>query len=112
MKGFDAMIEEAAKCSDVDPLLAIAISRHETGHYTSDAFTQYNNFGGMTDSSGLMQFSSKEEGVDKFIKMLQWYFDDGLKSIEEIQPRYCPPEGDQWIASVSTIYKELQNAEF
>lgn len=106
------MIYEACEDTDVDYILAIAISRHETGHYKSIAFEDYNNFGGMTGRSGLMKFVNKEEGVEKFISMLQWYYDDGLDTIEKIQKRYCPPEGDQWIASVSTIYKELQNAKY
>lgn len=111
MRGYDVIIADLCRDTDVDPILAIAISRHETGHYTSDAFLYYNNFGGMISSNGLMQFASKEEGAEKYISMLQWYYDDGLDTIEEIQQRYCPPEGDQWIASVSAIYKELQNVE-
>lgn len=94
-------------------LLVVAISTHETGYWTSKAFTENHNFGGIMTSKGLKSYSTYEEGLDHFVKVLKnYYFDKGLTTIEQIGAKYCPvgaendPKGlnVNWVPSVISIY--------
>ena len=101
-------------------LISIAISRWETGNYTSKAFKEKNNVGGMMCNSGLINYSSLEEGIEKFlINLKNNYFDIGLDTIEKIQKKYCPigakndPNGlnKHWLGGVTNLYNELKGGE-
>ena len=94
-------------------LLVVAISTHETGYWTSKAFTKNHNFGGIMTSKGLKSYSTYEEGLDHFVNVLKnYYFDKGLTTIEQIGAKYCPvgakndPKGlnVNWVPSVTSIY--------
>lgn len=52
-------------------LLVVAISTHETGYWTSKAFTENHNFGGIMTSKGLKSYSTYEEGLDHFVSVLK-----------------------------------------
>ena len=99
-------------------LISIAISRWETGNYTSKAFKEKNNVGGMMCTSGLIHYNSLEEGIEKFlINLKNNYFDIGLDTIEKIQKKYCPvdaandPTGlnQYWLGGVTNLYNELHS---
>lgn len=99
-------------------LLAVAISQHETGKYTSQAFKNKNNLGGIFRKGELATFESLEEGINEFIKLLKnSYFEKGLNTIEKIGNVYCPigasndPHGVNvnWIPKVTQYYNELIN---
>lgn len=107
---YDHLIYYAAKDTEVDPYLAIAISRLETGHYTSNAFVEGYNFGGITVSSGVKRFDSLNEGLNRFITLLEWYNSEGMNTPEKMQPVYCPPNED-WDEVVSQIYEGLTEGE-
>lgn len=83
--------------TDDEILIAVAISREETGNYTSPAFLEKNNFGGMTISNHeRMRFETKEEGLNRFLLMLRnGYFDKGLTTINSMAPVYNP-ESNTW----------------
>ena len=94
-------------------LLVVAISTHETGYWTSKAFTENHNFGGIMTSKGLKSYSTYEEGLDHFVNVLKnYYFDKGLTTIEQVGAKYCPvgakndPKGlnVNWVPSVTSIY--------
>ena len=94
-------------------LLVVAISTHETGYWTSKAFTENYNFGGIMTSKGLKSYSTYEKGLDHFVNVLKnYYFDKGLTTIEQIGAKYCPvgakndPKGlnVNWVPSVTSIY--------
>lgn len=94
-------------------ILIVSISRHETGNWTSKAFTENHNFGGIMTSKGLKSYSTYEEGLDHFVNVLKnYYFDEGLTTIEQIGAKYCPvgakndPKGlnVNWVPSVTSIY--------
>lgn len=104
---YDEMIYQATKDTVVDPYLAIAISRLETGHYTSDAFINGHNFGGMTGSKGVMSFQSKSSGLERYVKMLEWYYEMDMDTPQKMQATYCPPN-EKWDDIVSSIYNELR----
>lgn len=107
-------IKEVAQDYGVDWRLAVAISMHETGKYTSVAFKEKNNVGGNFKNGSLMVFEDLDKGIDFFISNLKNnYIDMGLDTIELIQPKYCPiginDNGDNkyWVSGVTKYYKEL-----
>jgi hypothetical protein len=96
-------------------VLLIAISRHETGHWTSKAFIEKNNFGGIMwkNATEIKPFASYEEGLTYFVKHLKNnYFGKGLDTIEKIGAIYCPvgaandPNGlnKYWVGGVTKFY--------
>ena len=108
-------IKEVAEYYGVDYNLAIAISIHETGRYTSRAFKELNNVGGNFSKGSLMYFDTLEDGIDFFVGNLKRnYIDMGLTSIEEIGNKYCPvginDNGDNkyWVPRVKQYYNELE----
>ena len=107
-------IKKVAQNYGVDWRLAIAISMHETGKYTSIAFNELNNVGGNFRNGSLMVFEDLDKGIDFFVSNLKNnYIDMGLDTIELIQPKYCPiginDNGDNkyWVSGVTRYYKEL-----
>ena len=108
-------IKEVAEYYGVDYNLAIAISIHETGRYTSKAFKELNNVGGNFSKGTLMYFDTLEDGIDFFVGNLKRnYIDMGLTSIEEIGNKYCPVgindigTNQYWIPRVTQYYNELK----
>ena len=109
-------IKKVAQDYGVDWRLAVAISMHETGKYTSVAFNDNNNVGGNFRSGSLMVFEDLDKGIDFFISNLKTkYIDLGLDTIEEISVKYAPigAENDpnnlnqHWVPGVTRYYKEL-----
>ena len=96
-------------------LLVVAISKHETGNWTSSAFKNKNNFGGMMCKTGLATYKSFDEGLNKFTTLLNdYYFAKGRNTIEKIGAIYCPvgakndPNGlnRHWIPRVTEYYND------
>lgn len=96
-------------------ILVVSISRHETGNWTSKAFKEKNNFGGImcNQATEIKSYLTYEEGVNDFLRVLKsYYFDLGLQSIEEIGNKYCPvgakndPNGlnKYWVGGVTAFY--------
>lgn len=109
-------IKKVAQDYGVDWRLAIAISMHETGKYTSVAFNDNNNVGGNFRNGSLMVFEDLDKGIDFFISNLKTkYIDLGLDTIKEISVKYAPigAENDPnnlnqyWASGVYKYYKEL-----
>lgn len=102
---------------NLDWKLAVAISRHETGHYTSRAFKQLNNVGGNYGKNELMKFDTLETGIEFFVRNLKYnYIDKGLLTIEDIQKKYAPLNvkndpnnlNRHWVSVVNKIYDSLE----
>ena len=98
-------------------LISIAISKWETGNYTSVAFKENNNVGGMMCNNKLKVFDSLDEGIEAFINNLKNnYFDIGLDTLEKIKPKYCPDNADNdprglnqyWLDGTNKMYNELK----
>ena len=96
-------------------ILIIAISKHETGNWTSSAFKNKNNFGGVMCNTGLKSYKNFDDGLNGFVILLKnRYFDKGLTTIEEIGSVYCPigasndPTGlnKYWIPNVTKYFNE------
>ena len=98
-------------------LISIAISKWETGNYTSVAFKEKNNVGGMMCNNTLRVYDSLDEGIEAFINNLKNnYFDIGLDTLEKIKPKYCPDNADNdpkglnqyWLDGTNKMYNELR----
>ena len=107
-------IKKVAQDYDVDWRLAVAISMHETGKYTSIAFNELNNVGGNFRNGSLMVFEDLDKGIDFFVSNLNSnYIAMGLDTIELIQPKYCRigindnGANKYWVSGVTKYYKEL-----
>lgn len=98
--------------------ITIAISKHETGSYTSSLFKNNNNIGGLYNSNDkcFYSYDSIENGIDAYIRNLKkGYFDKGLNTIEDIQKKYAPINADNdptglnnnWVAGVTYFYDGL-----
>ena len=98
------MIGEFAVHYDVDPYLAIAISRLETGNFTSDLFFYHSNWGGMIGmNGGYITYFDKVEGLQCFMEMLSNKCTGS--TIEEIAKWYCP-DSTTWADCVKRIHEE------
>lgn len=96
------MTEEQAR-------MAVTISRGETGHYTSPAVLNQNNFGGLLkgyDSNGnnvYFSYDTPDAGVEAYLNNLKTgYFDQGLNTYEAIGPVYSPP-GNSWTTLMNGV---------
>lgn len=99
-------------------LLVVAISRHETGNWTSNAFKTKNNFGGIMKNGKLATYETQDAGLERFINLLNdKYFAKGLDTIKEIQKVYAPigakndPNNlnSHWVNGVTKFYNEYLN---
>ena len=104
----------------VDPAFCLAIVRMETGTFTSSAWLDKNNPGGIMDWNRahkyLMHFSSPEEGVRFTIYNLSNLYikQNGFITPRTIQPMYCPvgaandPNGTNkyWLREVVKFWNE------
>lgn len=99
--------------------IILSISKHETGKWTSNAFNNKHNLGGIMCNTGLKQYNTLDDGIDAFVSLLKnRYFNQGLDTIEKIQPVYCPVGASNdpnnlnqyWLPMVTNYYNEyLQN---
>ena len=114
-KIYNKAIEKGA--THEQALIITSISRHETGNWTSKAFNNKNNFGGVMCNSGLKTYNSFDEGLEGFTNLLiNNYFNKGLTTIELIGNKYCPvgasndPNGlnKNWIPRVTQYYNEYK----
>ena len=99
----------------IDWKIAVAISRWETGNFTSSLYHNKNNVGGLY-CRGFLSYKTLDEGIEAFVSNLKRnYFDIGLDTLEKIQPKYCPvgAENDpnnlnqHWLGGVTQIYNSL-----
>lgn len=115
-----AVYEEAIKqgLTEDQSKIAVAITKHETGSYTSSLFKNSNNIGGLYNSSAKKFYSYKtvNDGISAYVRNLKaGYFDKGLDTIEKIQKKYAPvnaandPTGlnYNWVSGVTYFYNEL-----
>lgn len=111
-------IKKVAQDYGVDWRLAVAISMHETGKYTSVAFNDNNNVGGLWNGmkGEFYSYDTLDNGIEAYISNLKYnYYDEGRTTIETIQPKYAPigakndpnNKNESWIPGVTRRYKEL-----
>lgn len=92
--------------------ICLATARLETGWFTSDAYLYRNNPGGLSRNEVPLSFSSKDVGVDRFVKNLKEnYFDEGLDTPYEIGQKYCPVDPD-WANMVSRLMEYPVNYKY
>ena len=118
LKDIEKKIYNKALESDLtheQAILVVAISKHETGNWTSSLYKNNNNFGGIYNSKEqkFYSYESNDKGLQAFVNLLKNnYFGKGLNTIEEIGAKYCPvgasndPKGinQHWVPKVTQYY--------
>lgn len=96
----------AAEIYQIDFDILYAISRLETGNFTSELFMTKNNPGGIKtlDGTDYQSFDSDFEGIVEMARLLKrYYFDEGLTTIEAIGAKYCPNPEEKWAEKVKEL---------
>lgn len=105
--------------NDKQNKIALSISRWETGNWTSSLYKNH-NFGGIYANGHFKTYTSEDEGIQDFIKILKLgYFDKGRDTLEKIQVNYCPvgakndPTGlnNHWLKGTNKFLEEYENIE-
>lgn len=107
----EELIIRESEAAGIDPKVAVAISRLETGHWTSYAYVYCNNVGGLSDNEVPRTYPTVEDGVKAFVECLVTYWEKGLTVPELIEPVYCPPSNGRWAANVRAIMEEFREIE-
>jgi hypothetical protein len=98
----------------------LAISKHETGNWTSKIFIERHNFGGIIRNGKFESYENNEQGIKDMIHVLRdYYFARGKNTLEDIQKSYCPigasndPSGlnNYWLPRVTQYYNEYLKME-
>ena len=92
----------AASAAGLDGNMAVAISRLETGHFSSAACVFGNNVGGLSDNEVPRSYASIDEGVAAYISCLSAYYSKGLTTPELIGPYWCPGN-PEWATKVRSL---------
>lgn len=93
----------------IDPDIPLAIARLETGHFTSRAFKEDNNVGGLSINEVPMSFDTLEDGIEAFVQNLaNNYFAQGLDTVEEIGAKYCPVNEENWVEIANQLLEEYK----
>lgn len=105
---------------NVNPRLITAIILHETDHGRSYAIRHYKNVGGLMGDNGLRKFDTLKQSIEFMCGNLKTlYIDQGLTSIDLIQPVYCPigaandpnHTNEAWLPVVTKLYNQITNTE-
>ncbi|MGM0208467.1 hypothetical protein IGI96_002987 [Enterococcus sp. DIV0421] len=108
--------EYVGKKYNVDPILLIAISLHETGWGKSAAVINHNNPSGQMKGSTIIHFATLEEGLDMTGQTLNNLWNErGLNTIEKLSSAYAPigaandPTGLNvyWVPTVTSMIEQL-----
>lgn len=106
------MIVIACREQGIAPEIPLAIARLETGNFTSAAFIECNNVGGMSVNEVPITYKSLEDGVDAFVKNLaENYISKGFVTVEEISKKYCPVNAQAWAEAVRELMSEDETNE-
>lgn len=96
-------IKNVCEFYDVPFDIALAIARLETGWFTSNAYINKNNVGGLSKNEVPISFDSIDEGVEAFVRNLDKnYISIGLDTPEEIGKKYCPVDPN-WGSKVRSL---------
>ena len=99
----EELIIREAEAAGIDPKVAVAISRLETGHWTSYAYVYCNNVGGLSDNEVPRSYATVEDGVKAFVECLVTYWEKGLTTPELIEPVYNPLSNGEWSRAVRSL---------
>ena len=101
----EELIIRESEAAGIDPKVAVAISRLETGHWTSYAYVYCNNVGGLSDNEVPRSYATVEDGVKAFVECLVSYWEKGLTTPELIEPVYNPLSNGEWSRAVRSLMK-------
>ena len=100
----EEMFKVAANVYDLDFNLVYAITRLETGNFTSGLWLNSNNPGGIKSGSGWASYRSQFVGIMEMCRILRYgYIDQGLTTPEAIGKKYCPNSSEGWADKVNQL---------
>lgn len=103
----ERMISITCQAHGIEPEIPLAIAKLETGHFTSDAFRDGNNVGGMSVNEIPFTYKNLKKGVEAFVlNLADNYFAQGLTTPEAIGKKYCPVNAEGWSRAVRKLMKE------
>lgn len=105
-RNVEEMIIDACSEYGIGHEIPLAISKLETGHFTSDPYIYGNNVGGLMDENyEPIVYETLDEGVNAFVNCLSnYYFNQGLNTVEEISHKYIPTdERELWVETVKEL---------
>ncbi|WP_440911991.1 peptidoglycan DD-metalloendopeptidase family protein [Enterococcus innesii] len=115
-KGKRAAFEHASAKHNVDPVLMIAISIHETAWGTSRALLEHNNPSGQMRGNQILHFESLEDGLEMTGQTLNNLWNErGLNTIEKLGSAYAPVGAGNdptnlnihWVPTIHKFIEEL-----
>ncbi|UOO46338.1 peptidoglycan DD-metalloendopeptidase family protein [Enterococcus casseliflavus] len=115
-KGKRAAFEHASAKHNVDPVLMIAISIHETAWGTSRALLEHNNPSGQMRGNQIIHFDSLEDGLEMTGQTLNNLWNErGLNTIEKLGSAYAPVGAGNdptnlnihWVPTIHKFIEEL-----
>lgn len=100
MAPFSAEFVLAGKKYGINPKLIVAISGIESS-FGQKLAGPYNAWGRKAKGGGYKSYSSWKEAIwDQAAYLKRVYIDKGLITVEQIAPKYCPPNYKVWTAKV------------
>lgn len=115
-KGKRTTFEHASAKHNVDPVLMIAISIHETAWGTSRVLLEHNNPSGQMRGNQIIHFDSLEDGLEMTGQTLNNLWNErGLNTIEKLGSAYAPVGAGNdptnlnihWVPTIHKFIEEL-----
>jgi len=110
MRGMEDVFEKEAREYNIDPLLVLAISEHESGlgrSYAGWFNDKYHNPFGLSSGGKLMDFSKWEEAIEMECQLLRKYLDKDRTDLLKVGKHYA--QDTKWASKVAKIYFDLRN---
>jgi beta-N-acetylglucosaminidase len=103
LQGTEFAIYEIEKEYGVNALFTLAICKLESDLGSSSVAKNKNNLFGAKTDNGYIRYTSKIESIKKFGQFMKsLYIDQGLVTLKQINPKYCPPNSE-WKNKVASI---------
>jgi len=99
------LLKEECERRGMPYAMCLAISRLETGNFTSKAFREWNNWGGITRGT-LCSYERSYMGLCDYLDCIEWYIEHGYTTPEEIGKHWCP-DNPNWSYQVREIMEEI-----
>lgn len=107
LQGTEETLYNLQESMNLNVFIASAISIHESG-WMNESYRarSYNNIYGI-NVGNRTSFSSKSECIEYFADFIdRLYIQEGLRSLQDIQPKYCPTD-TEWDDQVWSIANQL-----
>jgi hypothetical protein len=98
--GYGKVFIEAARENNIDPILLVAISAHESGAWKSAAARHKNNWMGLMTRFGTKRFATSAQSIFYAAELLNRRPFKGRNTLSEIASVYCATNPAYWCKEV------------